>query len=200
MTMIFKSEILAKRLEELTFEQQLVFAASCCQRLMKIYDHFISEVSTEVNELREIMSTIWCHIEKRQFINSLKDLINKTYRLIPDSEEYDSDLTGHAQHACISVYYLLKVMDNSDSKEKIVNIAELIIDSVDWIVQDDFEAKDTNEIITEDLIQNHILMQKEISQQEHDLNVLENKALGMREQTDMIKKSSEKSQLNLVKV
>lgn len=171
---VFRKAELAKKLSSLKIEQQLAFAASCCERLMGVYNEFLREAEIQTNELERVLSLVWSFLIDGQSLDSvLENQKKKVYALIPDSDDYETDLTGHAQHACISVFYLLELIGDSSLSDKVDGIAAFVVDSVDWIIQDSFEAIRASEY-TEEQIEMHPLMQKELNHQEADITLLIN--------------------------
>ena len=192
----FKKSDLTKQLTELSFVKQLLFGASCCQRMLYSYQCFLKDVDKSEDKLSPLLGFVWEYLESGgALIKEWPLLVEDAYSLIPDTEDYESDFTGYAQNACISVYYVLKSIASHEQIEKVVNIAVFIIDTADWIVQDNLFASGMK-IYSEDDIESHQIMQKELNHQSTDLSLLKQNIELSIEIVDKIYNASLSSQLN----
>lgn len=116
----------------LHFKSQVIFAASCCERLLPFYFAF-SKVENWGNPtlLQNALDKIW-EIAKTGHFSSdeLTDIAQFCEASIPDSEDFKSPYTGLAQNACIAVCATLDFCISSDVPI-LVSIAQTAFETVE---------------------------------------------------------------------
>jgi uncharacterized protein YjaG (DUF416 family) len=169
----FNAEKLEGRLLKLSNEHQLLFGVLCCERLLPNYMAFQREVgSVGFDELRSALDLVWQILEQeRPAKEDLEAAISACESVAPNSDDFSSLYVTAAQDACFAVCCLLDFLLEADVK-KIVQAATYATDSVDLYVQE-IERYDPRDALLEQKILSHGLMQKELENQEIDLQKIE---------------------------
>lgn len=169
----FNAERLRSRLEKLDRRRQLAFGAACCERLLPNYEAFQMDASWgKFNAIRHALDLVWSHLRGVLVTNrGITQAIASCESVAPVSDVSDSVYVAAAQDACFAVCSLLDYMAEPDVN-RIVQAATYATDSVDLYVQE-IENMASNDPDREANILAHRLMQRELLQQEHDLEAVE---------------------------
>ena len=101
---MFDETKIETELSDLSFEKQLIFAASCCERLLPFYYAF-TKVNTwwwgNLSVMQDILNGIWevCHSEEISN-QEISEFIKTCEALTPDSEDFTSPYTSQAIDVC----------------------------------------------------------------------------------------------------
>lgn len=169
----FNCKTLKERLKKLDRKLQLAFGATCCERLLPNYLAFVKEAGWgDIKPIRHALDLVWLYLEektvKSQEVNKMIALCES---VAPDSDDFQSLYSTSAQDACFAVCALLDYLIKNDI-DRIIQVAIYATDSVDLYVQI-IENLDPNSPDLEQKILEHRLMQRELSQQEKDLEYIE---------------------------
>src|SRR5262245_20030701 len=107
---MFDRDSINSKLANLSFKKQLVFAASCCERLLPFYLAF-SKVENWGNPalLSDALDKIWEIAKTEQTSNEELAILSRYCQdSIPDSEDFSSPYTTMAQEAGIAIYTTLE--------------------------------------------------------------------------------------------
>lgn len=169
----FNADLLKKRLIKIDQDGQLAFGAICVERILPNYAAFKKDTDWgEIAPLRRALDLAWSTvIDKTSDAKTVKFLFESCESVAPDTEIFDSLYASLAQDVCIAACNLLSFMLEYDVN-KIVWVATYATDSVDLYVQET-EAMDPNVPGLEMKILDHYLMQRELGQQEKNLNFIE---------------------------
>jgi uncharacterized protein YjaG (DUF416 family) len=121
---------------DLPFRCQVVFAASCCERLLPFYYAF-SKVENWGNPtlLENALDKIWEIARAEPFSNDeLTTITEFCEASIPDSEDFTSLYTSSAQNACIAVCATLEFCMSSDVPI-LVSVAQMSYEAVESYLQ-----------------------------------------------------------------
>ena len=168
----FNSSKLKERLTKLNSKQQIAFGALCCERLLPNYLAFQQDSGWGNTSLvRNALDTVWSYVnEQPEHLLEIQKAVENCESAIPDSDDFDSLYVTSAQDACFAICSLLDyIVDNDLSK--IVQAANCSTDSVDLYVQE-IENMSPNDPNLEQKILMHPLMQRELSQQESDIEAI----------------------------
>lgn len=169
----FNCNTLKKRLQKLNIKSQLAFGAACCERLLPNYLAFVKDTGWgDITPIRNALDLIWLHLEGKLTESiEIKKILYSCELVAPDSEDFQSLYVTSAQDACFAVCGLLDYWIEHDVN-KIVQAATYATDSVDLYIQV-VENLNPNTPDLEKKILTHKLMQRELSQQEKDLESIE---------------------------
>jgi uncharacterized protein len=106
---MFDENKIKSDLIDLSVKKNLVFAASCCERLIPFYFAF-SKVENWGNPalLESALDKIWEIAKTEQFSNKeIANLSQYCASSAPDSEDFTSPYTSQAQDACAAICYTL---------------------------------------------------------------------------------------------
>lgn len=162
-----------KRLEKLDSRRQLAFGAACCERLLPNYKAFQEDTGWgSISPIQDALNLVWSFVSGQQpSFGDVKYVLDECESVGPDSDDFESLRTGFAQDACFAVCSLLDYLLNSNP-ERIVQAATYATDSVDLFVQE-LEKMAPNDPELEQKILAHPLMQRELAQQEKELQMIE---------------------------
>jgi uncharacterized protein YjaG (DUF416 family) len=174
----FDRTILRKRLEKLDAKAQLAFAAVCCERLLPNYLAFIKDAAWgDIIPLRNALDLVWSYLDGKTIsLQEIKNNLSLCELAIPDSEDFSSLYADVAQDASLAICELLDYLIGRDIN-KITATATYATNSVDLYVQV-VEDLNPNAPDLEQKILTHRLMQRELYQQEKDLEFIE-KTMGI---------------------
>ncbi|GAB4192661.1 MAG: YjaG family protein [Wenzhouxiangellaceae bacterium] len=169
----FDGDHLKKRLGKLDSDRQLAFGAACCERLLPNYKAFQGDTGWgSLRPIRDALNLVWSSVGgQKRGSSEIRHIISECESVGPDSDDFESLYTSFAQDACFAVCSLLDYLLNSDA-ERIVQAATYATDSVDLFVQE-IENMDPNDPELEQKIVTHPLMQRELAQQEKELQMIE---------------------------
>jgi uncharacterized protein len=169
----FNCTVLRERLEKLDTKAQLAFGAICCERLLPNYLAFIQEVAWgNIVFFRDALDLVWSYIAgKKISIQEIKNNLSLCESVITDADDFPSLYASVARDACFSVCYLLEYLIEKNINA-IVYIATYATDSVDMYVQV-IEDLIPNSLDLEQRILEHPLMQRELLQQQKDIELVE---------------------------
>lgn len=164
---------LMKRLEKLDSRRQLAFGAACCERLLPNYNAFQEDTGWgSIRPIQDALNLVWSSVGGQQpGFGEVKHVLNECESVGPDSDDFESLYTGFAQDTCFAVCSLLDYLLNSNP-ERVVQAATYATDSVDLFVQE-LENMVPNDPELEQKILAHPLMQRELAQQEKELQMIE---------------------------
>jgi uncharacterized protein YjaG (DUF416 family) len=170
---VFNCKTLKERLKKLDRKLQLAFGATCCERLLPNYLAFVKDTGWgDIKPIRHALDLIWLHLEEKT-VNpqELNEMIALCESVAPDSDNFQSLYSTSAQDACFAVCALLDYLVKNDI-DRIIQVATYATDSVDLYVQV-IENMNPNSSDLEQKILEHRLMQRELSQQEKNLEYIE---------------------------
>lgn len=162
-----------ERLITLDESRQLLFGALCCERLLPNYIAFQKDTGWgDFSVVRNALDIVWKFLSAEVLTaQGMAAEILKCEAVTPSSDDFSSLYVTSAQDACFSVFCLLDYLVQADI-EKIVRVAMYATDSVDLYVQEIDEMKPDDPSLEEKIL-THRLMQRELTQQEHDLKAIE---------------------------
>jgi uncharacterized protein len=169
----FNGKRLKERLSQLDQKQQLAFGAACSERLLPNYVAFQQDTgSGDSVLLRKALDLVWAFLGTRQpSAGEVQEAIIACESVAPSSQDSSSLYVTAAQDACFAVCSLLDFVHGSNT-DKIVQVATYATDSVDLYVQET-EKLVPNDPHLEERILTHHLMQRELRQQNVDLEAIE---------------------------
>jgi len=169
----FNGERLKKRLIQFDSKRQLAFAAACCERLLPNYLVFNEESGWgDITTLRNALDQVWAFLEGQgPSSQEIEDIAASCDAVTPDSEDFGSVYADLAQDACLAISNLLSYLFEG-GVEKVVYAVTYATDSVDLYVQEAGDM-DPNDPELEQKILTHPLMQRELAQQEKELEMIE---------------------------
>lgn len=171
----FDEEHLMKVLGSLTWQQQLMFGAVCCERLLPNYLAFqmVFPERANIEPVRCALDSVWAVLQGENIpLTTIQQLNDECEAVAPDSDEFPSNYTTTlAQDACFSVCCLLDFIRTADV-ERMTQVARYAIDSVDLYVGF-IENIHRTTPETEQKILSHPLMQRELRQQKTDIEVVQ---------------------------
>lgn len=174
-------DFLKIELSNLSYLHQIVFAASCCERLLPNYLEFEKDEKWgDFKLLRSSLNSIWEMVKNKTIdVKEAKELAEKCVSVIPDSENFSSQFTSAAIDAGTCVYETLMFCVDR-SIQRILDVSTLSLDTVDMYLQDllkiDYSERDFEKKINE-----HPLMLQEKETQLNDIRTLkESKKLNAR--------------------
>ena len=133
---MFDENKIQSALMDLQFRSQVVFAASCCERLLPFYFAF-SKVEKWGNPtlLQNALDKIWEIAKTEQFSSDeITTIAQFCEASIPDSEDFKSSYTGLAQNASIAVCATLDFC-TSIEVQILVNVARTSYEAVESYLQ-----------------------------------------------------------------
>jgi len=165
-------DTLNARLEHLDERRQLAFGAVCCERLIWNYEAFSRDAGWgNVAPLRHALDRIWDYIGGAALDeNDAGAALEACEAVVPQSEDHTSLYVTAAQDACFAVCALYDFVLDPQS-DHIADVTRFATDSVDLYVQE-IEQMRPNDPQLEQKIAEHKLMQRELAQQERDLNAI----------------------------
>ncbi len=169
----FNKKKLLGKLIKLDNKRQLAFGVSCCERILPNYLAFQKNTGWgNIKPIRKAINLAWSSLSGNPHNpKDLKQAIIDCENVTPKSEDFVSFYADLAQDVCFAVYYLLDYLLENDIN-KIIYVATYATDSVDLYVQE-IENMAPNDPELEQKILNHKLMQRELAQQEKELNFIE---------------------------
>lgn len=113
---MFEENKIKNDLVNLPFRKKLVFAASCCERLLPFYFAFFkNENWGNPIFLRSALDKIWEMAQTEQLSNGeIAELYNQCLLLVPDSEDFTSAYTSQAQNASSAICYTFEFCQNKE--------------------------------------------------------------------------------------
>lgn len=169
----FDATLLKGRLARLGEKQLLAFGAICCERLLPNYVAFQQDSGFgNVVPMRKGLDLVWAFLGGGAISSDeICEAVVACESVAPSSEESNSLFVTAAQDACFAVCSLLDFLQENNL-DKIVQVAAYATDSVDLYVQE-IEGITPNDPLLEDRILTHSLMQRELRQQDVDLQAVE---------------------------
>jgi uncharacterized protein len=169
----FNAKRLKERLVQLDKKQQLAFGAVCCERLLPNYVAFQQDSGFGNSaSLREALNFVWAFLGGQSpSASEIEEVTITCESVAPNSEDSSSLYVTAAQDVCFAICSLLDFM-REYNPEKIVQVATYATDSVDLYVQET-ESLAPSDPDIEERILTHRLMQRELRQQNADLEVIE---------------------------
>jgi uncharacterized protein YjaG (DUF416 family) len=167
----FNEAFLKTKIDPLSLNHRILFALSCCERLLPNYLIFYKHHSWgEPKVLRYALDRVWSVLNGDEIVEEIENLIQKCDEVTPDTEDFDSIFVSPALDAASSVMLILEFVKNH-SVEKVLEIASLSRDTVDMYIQE-LENMDSNDPNLEEKILGHHFMQRELVRQREDLELL----------------------------
>lgn len=169
-----REEELKEELKRLSPAHRVVFAASCCERLLPNYNTFSRMENWGDPQVLELaLDEIWKSLEGvRLPPKRIKELIKKTERVAPDTEDFPSIHGSIALYAAAAVGATLECCLNGDPR-RAAEVGSLAVSAVDMYVRErddlDFNDPDTWERVGKDP-----LVRRELDRQRQDLEQLKN--------------------------
>lgn len=169
----FNEQEIRDKLEKLSEEARIVFAASCCERVLPSYKKFVEiEHWGDYEFFRNILNEVWISICSKEIKKErLQQLIEKVFCLMPDEEDFESVFTSYALESSLVVSNTLKYYLTKEIKY-LISIVKLLIATVDLFVQEKHDM-DSNDPLLEEKINQDSLMQNELKRQLEDIHILE---------------------------
>jgi uncharacterized protein YjaG (DUF416 family) len=163
---------LRARLERLDERRQLAFGTVCCERLLPNYEAFSRDAGWgDVAPVRHALDRIWDYLGGATLAAKDADMALETCEaVVPDAEDHTSLYVTAAQDACFAVCALYDFILDPKS-DHIADVTRFATDSVDLYVQE-IEQMHPDDPQLEQKIAEHQLMQRELAQQERDLNAV----------------------------
>ena len=141
---IFQSHVFA-----LTHEKQCQLAISVCKKLYQDYQDFYQENKWgDPDILLDSINLCQLYIAKQIDVSSLKEILPKVDKIIPDTEDFEN--SSYALNAGATVYETLEFLIDKDQKH-ILNIGTYLTDTMNSKIQEDDD-------LTEQQIINHPMM------------------------------------------
>jgi len=147
-TNIFKKQVFA-----LTYQKQLEFALTICQRLYFDYQNFYDHYKWGNPEL--LMDAIRMSEESKNaplHKTKIEAMINSVEAITPDTDEYGDEVGSCALNACVSVLHSLGFLLTKDPLD-IFYIGIAFYDTCDFKLQG-------KEVLSEEQRDNHALIQE----------------------------------------
>lgn len=113
---MFDESKIKNDLSRLTFQKQIVFAASCCERLLPFYFAF-AKIENWGNPtlLQNALDKIWEITQTEQFSNEEISILSQYCATsAPDSEDFRTPYTYQAQNVCIAICYIFDFCQTRD--------------------------------------------------------------------------------------
>jgi uncharacterized protein YjaG (DUF416 family) len=167
----FNAAALKTRLSGMPFIGQLIFGALCCERLLPNFLQFAQDESSLGVPLRAALDVAWSIAEGQAAdTDDTRAKSAACEASAPSSDESDSLLVTAAQDACFAICSLLDYALKLDTND-IVEVARFATDSIDLFVQE-VNSLHPQDPQLEQKILNDPLMQRELVQQDLDLEQL----------------------------
>lgn len=165
-------DALKARLEHLDERRQLAFGAVCCERLLLNYEAFSRDAGWgDVAPLRHALDRIWDYVGGAALAEKEAGAALAACEVVvPHSEDHTSLYVTAAQDACFAVCALYDFVLDPQSAH-IADVTRFATDSVDLYVQETEQMRPDDPQL-EQKIAEHKLMQRELAQQERDLNAI----------------------------
>ena len=171
MNLEFNEKELSKQLVNLIDWKQLVFGLSCAERMFPNYILFFEKTGWgDPKIIRKSLDVTWEYIELGKSSEDLRNLAELCSEFAPNTEEFNTFFVSLALNAAGAACLLMEAAFEFN-KNKIIEIATLVRDSVDLYVQE-VEGMDANDPDLEKTIIEHPLMQSELKRQRNDLAAL----------------------------
>ena len=149
-----ENEILYKSISALTKEEQLLFGASCVERILPLYIQFENEISSEQHHffaafknghkrLNTFLDNIFSLVSESRVadINDCFKFKEECLDLTPDTEEISSNNVVLAQNCSIGLSYVFDFIISGEVKN-ILYCSDKVIECVDNIIY--FQKLDEN--------------------------------------------------------
>lgn len=185
---------LKSEFEKLSLEHRAAFAASCCERLIPMYQAFNKlENWGNYQKLREYLDFVWeFSIGSQQNLSNFEDYIEECEELIPDSEDFQGIYIEGAQNAAIAVYYAMQICIDKDV-EAIVWISkyasEAIYSYLSFVTDPKLDVHEHDSVF-DIWISESPLLKSEIEKQKSDMNLLKSTEIIDKTFIENLKKSS----------
>jgi uncharacterized protein len=166
----FLQASLREQLRKLSIVKQFAFALLLCERMMPGLRQFSNETGYAISLYDKCLELGWKHLVDGLARDECDELWYRCLEQAPRTEDFTNGLVSAALNAALSIALLMKFVVDRDV-DHVVEIASLARDTADLYVQHVSAIK----IITstsEDSIQNHPLLQKELGRQQLDLEFL----------------------------
>ncbi|WP_097459090.1 DUF416 family protein [Mangrovitalea sediminis] len=167
-------ERLKRQLGVMDNRRKAAFGAACCERLLPNYAAFMEQANWgSLEPIRQGLDLVWLYVDQGLADNNnIMRAVVLCEEMAPHSDDFSFLLVTAAQDACFAVCALLDFLMEFDV-EKVVQAAEYATDSIDLYVQE-IESMPPNSPDLEQRILNHVLMQRELSQQQLDIEFIKN--------------------------
>jgi uncharacterized protein len=173
---MFDENKIKSDLSSLSFKKQLVFAASCCERLLPFYFAF-TKIENWGNPtlLRNALDKIWEIAKTEEFSkDEIAELSKYCEASTPDSNDFSSIYTYQAQNACIVISLTLDFCEMRENSF-LVDVARILYESVEMyldIVNDPELKAHASDSRFDKWILTAPMLQAEIKYQQEDLKFL----------------------------
>lgn len=170
---VFDPTILKRHLERMPVQKRIAFCAALCERMLPNYSEFSRETRWgSCSRLRAALDVVWdVALGAEHSSAELQSLIKECGELAPEPGEFRSPFTSAALDAATAISNALDCCIDGGVEECVEN-ATLARDTIDVFLQNRGEV-DIDDPQFERRIATHPLMQRELSRQLEDLEVLE---------------------------
>ena len=194
-----------KELEELPPSHRVVFAASCCERLLPNYSAFGREEGWgDFTILRTALDEVWQILQGKPLnVTEISQLIENCVDAVPDADDVSSSYIAEAQEAASAIGVTIQLCLDPTPQDAIAvvrAVKETLFGFVDWIE----ESKDPTgwgekpyaELTKE--IDNHPFSVREMAKQREDLQRLKEVETLDREFLERLRTSSHNNGKSLI--
>jgi len=167
-------EVLKVRLSVLTPAKSLVFAASCCERLLPNYKAFARQASWgNADGLTQALNLMWqlAETDCKAADSTIQEALAVCDAAAPDTEQFGLPLTSAALDAANSIAEALEFVQDGNV-DHLVTVSSLSRDSIDLYLQRRDHLSYPDDKLEEKLALDPLMI-AEIRKQQHDLQVLE---------------------------
>lgn len=172
---MFEQNIFIDELKSLPVSHGIAFAASCCERLLPLYDAFHSmEKWGNPSTLRKALDLAWSSVYENYDKEVLLQYISQCYEVTPDADDFSSIFLSGAERSASAICYTLDYCIKGDSS-LIALVGQLSLEAVEMylnIVNDPdltYHLADPN---FDAWIGNAPLIKAELRKQKEDLALL----------------------------
>ncbi len=151
-------------LKKLHFKKQIIFVYLTCERLYRNYTYFSEHFGFgNPIRLRQAIDILRENLLSQNFNRKqIESLITSIDEITPLPEDYDTILASSAMDACgvvhESLYFLLDAVPS-----RLSDISTFATDTVDMFIQEEENLDFNTDKLFFEKIQNHPLMQREVS-------------------------------------
>jgi uncharacterized protein YjaG (DUF416 family) len=158
-------------LEQLGGEHRIVFAASCCERLLPAYETFSNEDGWgDPGVLRRAVDAVWAAVRNSRLDeDEVRRLRGELEDQVPDLDDpFTSVFAAPAQNAAIAVVHCVEC-GRSGSVEHAGQVADFSIDAFEAYVD---QAEGEGSVYDEERVTSSPVYTEEVSDRQRDLGTL----------------------------
>lgn len=175
----YSKEAIQHQLESLPSRSCVAFGLSCCERMLPNYVVCKGRINWGDDQpLREALDELWKYVEGEDIPKlAAKQMYDACEAVAPNSDDFSELLTTSAQDACFSTCCVLEYFLHGNP-ERIAQASSYSVDTVDLYISallDGFSKTPKvifNNAEHEEQIRVHPLMQRELTRQNADLELL----------------------------